>query len=183
MSTPKSCIGGAMMCLLIICLLWAIPAQAQDPAPENDANCISCHENRYYLYDTGKWYCLCEAPMHCVYCHGGRTDSYKQAIAHEGLVLYPTQEYAARCRTCHEQDYMSRIVKFESVAGIGSPLAVMPVEAGMFATAEPMGISAGQVYPLEPWRLVSLGLLGLTFVFLIFFALRCYRQDCAQHRL
>ena len=54
---------------LALLLLPASPARAQEPTPENDANCVACHTHEYYLNDNGKWFCLCEAPMHCVYCH------------------------------------------------------------------------------------------------------------------
>ena len=89
--------------IVILFLPRTISAQTQEPVPENDANCVACHEHQYYLYDQGKWFCLCEAPMHCVYCHSGRTDSSVKEIAHEGLVLYPTRDQATRCQTCHSE--------------------------------------------------------------------------------
>jgi len=171
--------------MVIPLLLQVIPAHAQEPTPENDANCVACHEHQYYLYDRGKWFCLCEAPMHCVYCHGGRTDTPLKDAAHEGLVLYPTREHAERCQSCHPEDYMSRVVTFASVAGISS--TPRPI---ITATAVPPIVSLGEqgaslllrLSHLETWRLVGLSAVCVALLGLIFFAIRCYQADCLQRR-
>jgi hypothetical protein len=50
--------------------------------------------------------------------------------AHEGLVLYPTRDQAARCQECHPEDYMQRVVTFETVAGVSStPQPVITAKA------------------------------------------------------
>ncbi|MFM8319401.1 MAG: hypothetical protein ACKOC5_00685 [Chloroflexota bacterium] len=165
-------------------LAWAASAAAQSLPPDDDENCTSCHENRYYLYDSGKYFCLCEAPMHCVYCHGGRTDSYQKEIAHEGLVLYPTRENAARCQNCHTQDYLSRVVKFDAVAGIRStPVAVVtatPAGPAKLTAGEPPDMRLGQAAWLEPWRAAGLGGVAAALLLLAFLAVRCYQLDCAS---
>ncbi len=181
-------IAARIMVLGVVCLslAQASPAQAQDPTPtvENDANCVACHEHQYYVYDSGKWYCLCKAPMHCIYCHGGRTDSAVQEIAHEGIVLYPTRNHAERCQSCHEEDYMSRVVAFDEAAGISStPVPVItatqaePAAAAMVAPTEPPMLRLGQ---LEPWRLIVLGILLVGIVTLFIFGYRCWRADCLR---
>lgn len=163
-------------------LPWAMPAHAQEPAPENDANCVACHEHQYFLYDSGKWFCLCDAPMHCVYCHGGRTDSAVEEIAHEGLVLYPTRDQAERCQTCHDEDYMSRVVTFASVAGISStPIAIItatPVESSAASQAAQPNPVLQRFSQFEPWRLVGLGGLGIITIGIIIFGYRCWKADC-----
>ncbi|MDI6694062.1 MAG: hypothetical protein QME21_03350 [Anaerolineales bacterium] len=168
---------------IVLLLTRALPARAQEisPEPESDANCVACHEHQYYLYDSGKWFCLCDAPMHCVYCHGGRTDSMIKEIAHEGLVLYPTQDHAARCQSCHSEDYMSRVVTFATVAGISStPRALVtatPVKpvATIGKQPAPMLLRFSQ---LEPWRLVGLGFLAVVLVGVVIFGYRCWKADC-----
>jgi cytochrome c553 len=159
-------------------LLLATPGHAQEPTPENDANCVACHTHQYYVYDSGKWFCLCDAPMHCIYCHGGRTDSQDKDVAHEGLVLYPTRDHAARCQTCHEEDYMSRVVTFASVAGISS-------ESQAIVTATPVLPVEPQPTPfllrfrqLEPLKLAGLGLLSVVLLVIAFFGYRCWKADC-----
>ena len=167
---------------LIILIIPASPARAQEPTPENDANCVACHTHEYYLYDTGKYFCLCEAPMHCIYCHGGRTDSAVEEVAHEGLVLYPTRDHAERCQECHPADYMDRVVTFETVAGVSStpnPIitatAIQPA-AGMIE--QPPASPLGRIGQLEPWRLVGLGGVAIALCAIIIFGYRCYKTDC-----
>jgi hypothetical protein len=170
--------------MAILLARWAIPAHAQKATPENDANCVACHEHQYYVYDNGKWFCLCDAPMHCVYCHGGRTDTtVVEKQAHEGLVLYPTRDHAARCQTCHTEDYMSRVVTFEMAAGVSStPLAIItatPIEptAALIeeSQASPLMLRLNQ---LGPWRLTGLGVLGIAMIGILIFGFRCWKADC-----
>lgn len=167
----------------ILLFSTATPTYALEPTPENDANCVACHTHQYYLYDSGKWFCLCEAPMHCVYCHGGRTDSMVAEAAHEGLVLYPTRELAERCQECHPEDYMARVVTFETVAGVSStPQSI--VTATTAATAPtaveqpPASALMLRLSQLEPWRLVGLGGAAIALCAIIIFGYRCWRADC-----
>lgn len=168
--------------LVIILVLQATPVQAQEPTPENDANCVSCHEHQYYLYDSGKWFCLCDAPMHCVYCHNGRTDSMVKEVAHEGLVLYPTHDNAARCQACHPEDYASRVVTFASVAGIRSTpqslITATPSEPIAAALEKPPSAPWLRLSQLEPWRLVGLGILAIALIGIVIFGYRCWKADC-----
>ena len=176
-----------LVVLALLTLAAAQPTRAQTPSTESDANCVACHEHEYYLYDRGKWFCLCDAPMHCVYCHGGRTDSAVKEVAHEGLVLYPTRHQAERCQTCHPADYLERVVTFASVAGVSeTPLPIITATA-----REPLAALAVEQPPapwlrlaqLEPWRLVGLGLLGIAFIGVLYLGYRCWRADCLAKAL
>jgi len=174
--------------MLTLLLPQAITAGVQEPTPENDANCVACHEHQYYLYDNGKWFCLCDAPMHCVYCHGGRTDSPIEEVAHEGLVLYPTRNHAERCQTCHTEDYMSRVVTFETVAGVSStPLPIIAATPNEPAAALVEGLPSNplllRLSQLEPWRLVGMGVITIMLFGIMIFGYRCWRADClAQNK-
>jgi hypothetical protein len=172
--------------LVIGLVVWlqpaAAPGRAQEATPENDANCVSCHEHQYYFYDRGKWFCLCEAPMHCVYCHSGRTDTPLKELAHEGLVLYPTREHAERCQACHSEDYLERVVTFAAVAGISAtPQAIItatPVEAAAMPPEGQPAAARLRLNQLETWRLVGLGLIALALVGVSFAGFRCWKADC-----
>jgi hypothetical protein len=158
-------------------------ALSQEPTPENDANCVACHEHQYYLYDSGKWFCLCDAPMHCVYCHGGRTDSTVKDIAHQDLVLYPTRNHAERCQACHSEDYVSRLVTFESAAGVN----ITPIPMVTATPGNPAEISTDQspvnavllhLSRLESWQMIGLGVLLLAMIAILILAYRCWKSDC-----
>ena len=156
---------------------------AQELAPENDANCVACHEHQYYLYDSGKWFCLCDAPMHCVYCHGGRTDSINKDIAHEGLVLYPTRNHAERCQACHTEDYISRVVSFEAAAGVSfTPIPMVTATPGVLeqdSTGQsPANAVLLHLSQLQPWQMFGLGIITLVMVAILILAYRCWKSDC-----
>jgi hypothetical protein len=172
--------------LAALLLPWTAPAHAQEPTPENDANCVACHEHQYYVFDSGKWFCLCDAPMHCVYCHSGRTDGLEKEVAHEGLVLYPTREHAARCQTCHEEDYMARVVTFASVAGISSTprtlITATPVEIAAVPAASRTAPALVHLSQLEPWQLIGLGSLGIALIGTLIFGYYCWKADCLVKR-
>ena len=168
--------------LLVVLLPHTTPAHAQEPTPENDANCVACHTHQYYLYDSGNWFCLCDAPMHCVYCHGGRTDSMIAEEAHEGMVLYPTRDHAERCQTCHTEDYMSRVVTFESAAGISATpvplITATPVEGAALVIDNPPPELLLRFSQLDPWQIAGLGAVSLALIFIAIFGYRCYKADC-----
>jgi hypothetical protein len=167
--------------MVILLVPRVIPARAQDATPETDANCVSCHTHQYYLYDTGKWFCLCEAPMHCVYCHGGRTDSLVKDVAHEGLVLYPTRNQAERCQSCHTEDYMARVVTFETVAGVSATprpiITATPFQLAVTSTNQQPAI-LHRINQIGPWRLVGLSVLGIAMIGMLIYGYRCWRADC-----
>ena len=40
---------------------------------------MSCHEDLYFLHDTGKLFCLNEkTAMNCVGCHGGNQQQFRR---------------------------------------------------------------------------------------------------------
>jgi hypothetical protein len=168
---------------VLFCLLGrVVPVAAQAPTPRNDENCVYCHTHRYYLYDSGKWFCLCDAPMHCVYCHGGRTDSFDKDIAHEGIVLYPTRNNAERCKDCHTEDYLDRVVTFGAAAGVSPtpqpvPTATENTTAGAVVAALPARPLLHIDY-LEPWRLAGLAVIAIVLLLVAVFGYHCYKDDC-----
>lgn len=183
MSTKWTAVWMIVISMVVLLAPWTITARAQEATPENDANCVACHEHQYYVYDSGKWFCLCDAPMHCVYCHGGRANTTVKELAHEGLVLYPTRNHAERCQTCHTEDYMARAVTFETVAGVSSTPQTLIPATPLETTTEPvepqpaLRLRLGQ---LGPWRLIGLSFLTTALVVVVFFGLRCWKADCLR---
>lgn len=94
------------------------PALAQDGAVAEDTNCRTCHEDRYFLHDSGKWYCLNETRVSCMGCHGGNPGAVTKEAAHEGLIARPLANDAAVCQGCHPEDYQERVQIYAAVAGV-----------------------------------------------------------------
>ncbi len=167
---------------VLFALLQSTPVQAQEPTPPNDANCVACHEHEYYLYDSGKWFCLCDAPMHCVYCHGGRTDTMDKTISHTGVVLYPTANHAERCQKCHPADYTERVVTFASIAGISNTpqpmITATPAQANLVQQVETLPPGLSRLSRIPAWRLGLLGIVLLAMLVLVIFGYRCWKADC-----
>lgn len=108
--------------LLLACAAAALSLGAgKVAAPLQDAGtesaCITCHEDQYYLFDTGKWYCVTEAEDRCTNCHKGSADTLDFQAAHVGLVPDPLQDGGDSCRECHTQRTAHHIDEFISLAG------------------------------------------------------------------
>jgi hypothetical protein len=166
----------------VLLLQPSAAARAQEPTPENDENCVACHTHEYYLYDSGKYFCLCEAPMHCIYCHDGRTDSMVAEVAHEGLVLYPTRDQAERCQDCHPADYMERVITFETVAGVSSTpqpiITATAAQAAVGSIEQPPAAPLHRLSHLDTWRMIGLSATAIALCAIIIFGYRCWKADC-----
>lgn len=129
MSAKKIC----GVCMLFVVLLGvaglflaARPAQAAPAVLEQEPPaCLSCHENLYYNYDTGKHYCLTEAATRCVDCHAGDPQALDEETAHAGLVVHPILNGdISRCQTCHPQDAQEHVDTFAELAGYSAVVHV-----------------------------------------------------------
>jgi hypothetical protein len=105
-------------------------ASAQAPTLRMDnGTCISCHEDLYFLHDTGNWYCIRESPMRCVECHGGDPTSIKKEEAHTNRAAHPIiNDDISRCQECHPAECRERVAKFNRVAGISEVLVAVPYQ-------------------------------------------------------
>jgi hypothetical protein len=116
--------------LILVGILASIqgvmPVHAASPAQTSTPACNTCHENLYYLYDAGKWYCITEAKDRCVNCHGGNADALTEKEAHVGLVANPFSDGGTRCQECHVEDTEARIEKVASYTGYHEAIALKP---------------------------------------------------------
>ncbi len=116
----------------LIMTLFISPAQAQAriPLQSNDGSrCVTCHEDLYYLHDTGKAYCLKDAPMACVDCHGGDPTALTKESAHFNRAAHPViNDDDKKCYECHPAEAGTRLDKFRQVAGISEIKLAVPCE-------------------------------------------------------
>lgn len=174
--------------LILIMLLGAKPlpaAQAQAATPEKDENCLGCHENLYYLHDTGKWYCLCSLRARCTYCHRGNPDTVIEDEAHLGLVSNPASGDTADCQNCHPDDFEIRLEKFASLAGIQTAYP----DSFAFNTTRPIdnqapaAVSASfyEFREFTTWQWLGIVFVGILAVGIIYFGYCCWRFDCCNN--
>jgi len=114
--------------LLLASLSKPTTVFANQAAPTPDrGNCINCHEDLYFLHDTGNWYCLRESPMSCVECHGGNSLATTQEQAHLDRAAHPViNEDISKCQECHPEACAERLVIFDQKAGISPVLVALP---------------------------------------------------------
>lgn len=106
-------------------------ANGQNPASDN-GNCISCHEDLYFLHDTGNWFCLKESPMSCVNCHGGDPLAKTKDLAHVNRAAHPVvNEDISKCQECHPNECAERIQIFDQTAGIEDVLVAIPYQPAL----------------------------------------------------
>jgi hypothetical protein len=92
--------------------------------------CIKCHEDLYFLHDTGNWFCIRESPMRCVDCHGGDPFAINKEEAHTNRKAHPIiNGDISKCQECHPAECNERLVKFETVAGISDVRVALPYQA------------------------------------------------------
>lgn len=112
----------------IITVAFNTPAQAQSiPTNGNENNCMKCHEDLYFLHDTGNWFCIRESPMLCVDCHGGDPKAITQEMAHIDRAAHPVMnEDVSKCQECHPNECHERVELFDQTAGLSQVLVAAP---------------------------------------------------------
>lgn len=132
--------------LLVVLMALSMPSavRADDPIPTpNNGNCIVCHENLYFLHDTGNWFCLKESPMACVDCHGGDPNTLDKTLAHASRAAHPViNDDVSKCQQCHPEACNDRIAFFDRSAGISKVLVAAPYTPSSSADTAPVRESA-----------------------------------------
>jgi len=165
---------------LLLSLLIATPASAQSPTPGVDnGNCIKCHENLYFLHDTGNWFCIRESPMPCVDCHGGNPAGSTKESAHYDRSAHPIlNEDISVCRECHVEGCMDCVAEYDRVAGLKEVKLASPV-AVTHAPDRARSLPAQQKREPVNWPLLLdvLALIAIISLALTVFAVRKARQN------
>lgn len=109
----------ASLLTVILSLSQTYPSLAEGESPDSPTKCITCHENLYYLHDTGKHYCISEASQRCTDCHEGDPTTTDKEAAHQGRSAHPViNGDTSKCQECHPNDCAEHVVKFNTLAGI-----------------------------------------------------------------
>ena len=118
----------ALAGILTLLTMWTVPAHAQFHTPQVEPKCISCHEDLYFLHDTGKLFCLNEeTPMNCVGCHGGDPTAISKEVAHTNRAAHPIiNENVSKCSECHPEQCSERVDIFSREAGISPVIVSQP---------------------------------------------------------
>ena len=159
-------IYAGMLAILLFASFIATPVAAQGTPPPEECQCKQCHEQQYYLYDTGKWYCQCKSPMTCVHCHGGNGRETNADLAHKDMSANPFVNDAAVCRECHKEESQAHVDEFVARAGAAMPVAAMDQPAFQTAESQPFPKTAPRVLGFWEWFGVTLmsGVLVLIFI-------------------
>lgn len=118
----------ASLSLLIVTAFLSTSVEAQSiQANGGKDKCISCHEDLYFLHDTGNWFCIRESPMTCVDCHGGDPEAITQETAHSNRAAHPViNEDVSKCQECHPEECDERVEIFDQTAGISQVWVAAP---------------------------------------------------------
>lgn len=132
----------AALAALFVSAWFVFPVQGSTALPDAPVanSCFTCHEDLYYLHDTGKSYCITEHKDRCVNCHEGDPATLNKDASHLGLVAHPQKNSGEKCLECHPQDSTARLAKFASLGGykeVNAPAAYVP--------AQPVALGAPEV--------------------------------------
>lgn len=131
-------------------------AKTMQPAVNS---CLTCHEDQYYLYDTGKLYCLTDHTDRCTNCHEGDASVMVQEEAHDGLLAHPQENNGAKCQECHTaQVTRERLALFASEGGFDT---VIKSEVYAPSTEIVAGFPDFQETNKAPWIIGALVLFAL----------------------
>ena len=167
--------------ILTLLTMWTVPAHAQFHTPQAEPKCISCHENLYFLHDTGKWFCLNEeTSMTCVGCHGGDPSALTKESAHANRAAYPiVNENTSKCSECHPEQSGERVEIFAREAGTSFVMVSQPYKpAYTVAEAQPIPVTGNT--PNSKWIPAVAGVLFILVVGLaltVYILFRVYRRN------
>ena len=124
----------ALAGVLTLLTMRTVPAHAQFHTPQAEPKCISCHEDLYFLHDTGKLFCLNEeTPMNCVGCHGGDPAAISKETAHANRAAHPIiNENVSKCSESHRDSVTSGWRSFAREVGIAPCYSFTALQTSIF---------------------------------------------------
>ena len=122
--------------------ILSLPDQVSaGPVLDSTSNsCFTCHEDLYYLHDTGKSYCLTDHTDRCMNCHEGDATVMNKDASHIGLVTHPQKDDGAKCQQCHTEDFQARLDTFASLGGFKTVIKAEPYIPATEAVGEYPGV-------------------------------------------
>jgi len=149
---------------VLLLAIWSVPvsASAAQVAGTTSNSCFTCHEDLYYLHDTGKYYCITEHKDRCVNCHEGNAAVMNKDESHMGLIIHPQKDDGAKCQQCHVADTQARLATFASLGGYKPVIeAVAYVPSSKIETGFPEIYEPDPIVENWPWLVVALVFFGL----------------------
>jgi hypothetical protein len=140
----------------------ALALQASFQAQSNNSSCLTCHEDLYYLHDTGKSYCITVHKDRCVNCHEGNPVVLNKVQSHLGLIAHPQKNNGEKCQECHAQDAQAHLATFASMGGykpVVEAVSYAPSRAALVGFPEML--EPNQLAEKLPWVLGAVILFGL----------------------
>jgi hypothetical protein len=154
--------------------MLSMPDQAS-AAPEADptSSCLTCHEDLYYLHDSGKYYCITEHKDRCVNCHDGNADVMNKDESHLGLIAYPQKDDGAKCQECHAEDAQALLATFASLGGYKPIIEAEPYTPSITAPSGfPDAPEVNLIVENWPWLAGAFVLFGLWLLLVLFSPLK-----------
>ena len=110
-------LGALLFVAFVAILSGPVGVSAAQPTSVASNSCLTCHEDLYYLHDTGKYYCITEHKDRCVNCHEGDASVMNKEESHLGLLAHPQSDDGAKCQECHAEDTQARLATFAAQGG------------------------------------------------------------------
>ena len=147
----------------------SLRVSADDGVEPVSNSCLSCHTDLYYLYDSGKLYCLTEHTDRCVNCHEGNQAVMKKEASHFGLVAHPQENGGEKCLECHtDRETQDRLIKFSSEGGFDAVIRANPYTPIPDATVEfPEKAEVSPLVENWPWLVGALTLFGFWLILVL----------------
>lgn len=164
-----------LLAALFVAALAVHPAQVSAAQKRDEPavnSCLTCHEDLYYLHDTGKWYCITEHKDRCVDCHEGDPTTLNKDASHLGLIAHPQQNAGEKCQQCH-QDSEERLATFAKLGGYKTMPETKPYTPSIAAKAGfPQVTETNPLSEKLPWMIGGCLFFGLWLVLVLFSPLK-----------